>query len=84
MLADGKLIVAGTSFGKGSDSYADFTLVGYKPACSLDTSYGEGGKVFTDIRGSDQATSVLLQPNGRLVVGGWTDQYFGLVRYTAR
>ena len=82
--ADGKIIVAGYSE-NGSDY--DFALVRYNTDGSLDTSFGSGGIVTTQVAGDDVGLSVVIQPDGKLVVSGYggfhPDQNFALVRYNA-
>lgn len=69
----------------GKDLDTDFALLRYKPSGALDNSFGEGGKVFTDLRGYDSAEALLLQPNGRPVAAGVSnDRNFAVVRYTVR
>jgi uncharacterized delta-60 repeat protein len=75
---DGKLVVAG-------DSDANFALARYNSNGSLDASFGSGGKVITTFGGTDQASAVILQPDGKIVVAGQTDTGisidFALARY---
>ncbi|MET0625057.1 MAG: Calx-beta domain-containing protein [Pyrinomonadaceae bacterium] len=72
--ADGKIVVVGTSFDAEDpfgDRDTDFALARYNTDGSLDTTFGTGGKVKTDIFGSpDLATDVLIQPDGKIVVVG--------------
>ncbi|MDZ4405030.1 LamG-like jellyroll fold domain-containing protein [Prosthecobacter sp.] len=64
--SDGKIILAGYS---GSNS--DFALVRYNGDGTLDTGFGSGGKVTIPIGSStDEAYSVVLQSNGRIVMAG--------------
>ncbi len=75
---DGKIVVAGYS---GSYGNYDFALVRYNPDGSLDGTFS-GGKVITDLYGhSDQAYSVAIQNNGKIVVAGSSNYDFALVRY---
>ena len=75
---DGKLVAAGFT-GNGTNGFA---LVRYNADGSLDTSFGVGGKVTTDIGSSDaSAHALLLQPNGKLVAAGNSNGNFALVRY---
>ncbi|MFN9436542.1 MAG: delta-60 repeat domain-containing protein, partial [Planctomycetota bacterium] len=81
--SDGKIVVAGLSSVGSTD---DFALVRYNANGSLDTSFGTGGKVTTAIGTvTDQGRSVTLQPDGKIVVGGWATiggtNDFALVRY---
>ncbi|MFN7627516.1 MAG: VCBS domain-containing protein, partial [Pirellula sp.] len=66
----------------------DFALVRYNAEGSLDTSFGTGGKVTTPVgTGADYGYSVTIQPNGKIVVGGYaqmgSNNDFALVRYNA-
>src|SRR5205807_3097587 len=67
--ADGKIVVAGLALNTmGVD---DFALARYNTDGSLDTSFGpdHSGKVTTDFGGYDLATSLLIQTDGRIIVG---------------
>jgi uncharacterized delta-60 repeat protein len=79
--ADGKLVVAGTAFlAKDIDlEVARFTIRG-----KLDPSFGQGGRVLTHVSYAFEARSVVVQPDGKLVVAGTAGAHegFGLVRYT--
>ncbi len=81
--ADGKLVVAGAS---QVGSYEDFSVARYNANGTLDTGFGTGGKVSTDINSrEDYAYSVIQQADGKLVVAGHSDNGsnddFSLVRY---
>lgn len=71
---DGKLVAAGTVAG-------DFAVARFLADGSLDGSFGIGGVATLDLGGADTAYTLLLQPDGRIVVGGTTDGDFGLVRF---
>ena len=78
---DGKIVAAGESDG-------DFALARYNSDGSLDSSFGTGGLVTTDFGGtSDDANSVVLQPDGKIVAAGATnasgDFNFALARYNS-
>jgi uncharacterized delta-60 repeat protein len=83
---DGKIIVAGRA-DRGSGF--NFALARYNPDGSLDASFGSGGKVTTNFFGNNEmAYGVVVQPDGKLVVGGaiqagpdFVNYDFGLVRY---
>jgi len=82
---DGKIVAVGQAF---VTSNYDFALARYNPDGTLDTSFGTGGKVTTDIAGNnDNATAVAIQADGRIVVAGMasngTNNDFALVRYNA-
>ncbi|HEX8246941.1 MAG TPA: hypothetical protein VF599_02060 [Pyrinomonadaceae bacterium] len=67
---DGKIIVVGQSYNQANE---DIALVRYNTNGTLDTSFGSQGKVVTDINNrSDAARSVVLQPDGKILVAGGT------------
>jgi uncharacterized delta-60 repeat protein len=80
---DGKIIVAGAS-SNGVDH--GFALARYNTDGSLDTSFNSTGKVITPI-GSETsgAQAIALQPNGKIVVAGYSHNGmnfdFALARY---
>lgn len=82
---DGKIVVAGYA---ENGPYFSFAVARYETNGSLDTSFGRGGKVVTRV-GSDMAVAncVVVQPDGKIVVAGYSDtgsnQDFAVVRYTA-
>jgi uncharacterized delta-60 repeat protein len=88
MQADGKIVVAGFSF-LGAFN-VDFALARYNSDGSLDTSFGNGGKVTTNFGSNNEdAVSVVIQPDGKILVGGSTSAGpgtgadFALVRYNS-
>jgi uncharacterized delta-60 repeat protein len=77
--ADGKYVVAGTSVVEG---YTDFTLLRFNPDGTLDTSFGEDGKVITPVGAYvDDAYAVKVMADGRIVVGGFSNS--GLSSFAA-
>ena len=85
--ADGKILVAGNATVLGAG--LDFALVRYNPDGSLDPSFGTAGKVTTTFgNDSDNVFALLIQPDGKIVLGGDTSQGsstsgvdFALARY---
>jgi uncharacterized delta-60 repeat protein len=71
---DGKIIAAGTvfvDFNPGDMSDTDFALARYNPDGTPDTTFGNGGQVMTDFLGhEDDAFSILIQPDGKIVAVG--------------
>ncbi len=63
--ADGKIVVVGRNA-----STSGFIVVRYTPNGSLDTSFGTGGKVFTNFNIGGGASAVMLQPDGKIVAAG--------------
>ena len=106
VLADGRILVAGYAgnvevcAGKGGKvtyyDNQDFGLARYLPGGTLDTSFGSGGKVATNIstytttdqyNKRDDAQTLAVQDDGKIIVGGkvWTGASTMdavLVRYT--
>ncbi len=81
--ADGKILVAGSSFNGSND---DFALVRYDEYGSLDPGFGSGGIVTTPIRDSDDVgLCVAVQVDNKILVAGYsssdTDRDIALIRY---
>jgi uncharacterized delta-60 repeat protein len=78
---DGKIVVAGRAF----LSPTRFAVARFNPDGSLDSSFGSGGKVTTDlgIGVSHEVDDLVVQPDGRIVVAGAGGGYFLLARYNA-
>jgi uncharacterized delta-60 repeat protein len=83
--ADGSIVVAGR-IGTA------FALARYTPEGNLDTNFGDGGKVVTDVGANSRdpykksweqgAGGLAIQPDGKIVAAGAGDGYFVLARYT--
>jgi len=74
---DGKIIAAGGITDIGGN-IADFALVRYNSDGSLDTTFDTDGKVTTDFDSTfyDSANAIALQPDGKIVVAGITEDIF--------
>jgi len=71
--ADNKIVVAGSTAGP-NDFVGDFLLTRYHSDGSVDTGFGTGGSTTTDFFGrNDQANSIAIQGNGKIVAGGRTN-----------
>jgi uncharacterized delta-60 repeat protein len=71
VLADGKILAAGYGGTEGGNEHEDFALAQYTVDGSLDPSFGQGGKVLTDVSTNrDEAAAIVVRPNGKIVVGG--------------
>ncbi len=69
--ADGKLVVVGQTYKHNDFSGEDFVVTRYNTDGTLDNSFGSGGKVRTDFPGlAAVPSSVVIQPNGKIVVAG--------------
>jgi len=79
--SNGKIIAAGESAHENIPGY-DFSVARYKPAGSLDKSFGLNGKVTTDFYDPDDyGNSVVIQQDGKIVVAGISGRKFALARY---
>jgi len=75
--ADGKIIVVGSA-SSPDNSTAAFAVARYLPNGALDTTFGQRGLVMTSFLGKrDSASVVLLQKNGKILVGGLALTAFG-------
>lgn len=87
--SDGKIVVAGLS---QKSSGSAFALARCNTNGTLDNTFGSNGTVRTSVIGSDGTSdvgeSVVIQPDGRIVVAGLSDSNstyaFAVVRYTPR
>jgi uncharacterized delta-60 repeat protein len=68
---DGKVLVAGDHYSPSSTTWNNFWLGRINPDGTADTTFGTGGSVIVDISGQyDYGTSILVQGDGKIVVGG--------------
>ena len=82
LTADNKIVIAG-------HIQEDFALARLNVDGTLDAGFGTGGKVITPMAAAnwDEATSVVRQADGKLLVGGWvyagpgTKGNFAVLRY---
>lgn len=84
--ADGRIVVVGST---ATTTGTDIAVVRYLRDGTLDTGFGNGGKVVTAVgSGSDEAYAVALQTDGKILVAGSSAQgtggiHFALLRYNA-
>lgn len=81
---DGKLVAAGSATMPGTGT--DFALAVYDGNGVLDSTFGINGKVTTDFFGAnDGARSMVVQPDGKIVLSGFTtnggERQFALAGY---
>ena len=85
---DGKIVIAGFSFHGGSH---DFSLIRLNADGSLDSGFGDNGngQMLVPVgSGADQGYSVTLQPDGKIVLAGYSENGsngndFSLIRLNA-
>jgi uncharacterized delta-60 repeat protein len=69
--ADGKIVAAGCSGFTGGGTHGKFALARYNTDGTLDTTFGDDGKVTTDFtRFDDCAGAVAIGADGKIVVAG--------------
>ncbi len=75
-LPDGKIVAAGTTDVEGHD---DILVVRYLPNGTLDPSFSTDGSEITTLLGTsnETATALAIQPDGKIVVVGYTDATSG-------
>ena len=83
---DGKILLGGYTV--NIPHAKDFALIRYNANGSIDTGFGTNGKVVTTISdNSDLITSLIVQPDGKIVAGGFTSSennpWMCMVRYLA-
>lgn len=66
--SDQKIVFCGTSFKNGSTS-GEATLFRLQVDGTFDTTFGTNGQVFTELGMLEFARNLLLQPDGKIVVG---------------
>lgn len=67
---DGKIVVAGQT---GSPGPFDFIVLRYDTNGDLDAGFGSAGVVVTDFGGNETARSLFIQPDQKIVVGGYAN-----------
>lgn len=77
---DGKLLVAGSAW-NGIDN--DFAIARYNSNGSPDKTFGNNGQQITDLGATDEAVSIALQPDGKIVVAGRSGDNYGLYQFAA-
>lgn len=84
---DGKIVIAGYSYGAATGT--NVTMARYTSAGVLDASFGVGGIVVTPISDEgDYAHTVLIQDDGKIMIGGGgktpdEEFFFAVLRYNA-
>jgi uncharacterized delta-60 repeat protein len=66
---DGKILVAGHGLGSAGGG-SDLILVRYNTDGSLDSTFGTGGRAFTQLGAAEAATGLAISPRGLSVVAG--------------
>ena len=91
---DGKIVAAGTSYEViNNENVYVFALARYNTDGSLDSTFGTNGiatswvEVSNTLLQDDEAKSVAIQADGKIVIGGYSgtgsETYFSIVRFNA-
>jgi uncharacterized delta-60 repeat protein len=65
---DGKILLGGACY---NGSNGDFCIARFNSNGTLDTSFGNGGKVIQDLGSPDDSgRSLVIQPDGKILLGG--------------
>ncbi|HEX9236749.1 MAG TPA: delta-60 repeat domain-containing protein [Actinomycetota bacterium] len=81
--SDGKIVAVGYTT---TSAHVDFALARYRSTGALDSTFGSGGIVTTDISSYDDlAWAMAIQSDGKIVAAGTSSNTteFGLARYLA-
>lgn len=82
---NGEIILGGYTLGVDKRKGIDFALVSFTKEGKLNSSFGRSGFVTTDLGGSDEMHYLVLQPDGKIVAGGFTNKggksSFAVARY---
>jgi uncharacterized delta-60 repeat protein len=82
--SDGKIVAAGNTCACSTGGSGAFAVVRYNADGTLDTSFGGGGKVSSDFTaGTDAASAVILQTDGKVVAAGFSNYGPHAERYKA-
>ena len=86
--ADGKIVAAGNSLSPCGPTLGDFAVARYLANGALDPTFGSGGQVATPFLGAGAGKSLVIQPDGKILVGGQVLEFmvgyeFGLIRYNS-
>ena len=75
----GNIVLAGTANVTDGSGVYEFALARFTSGGSPDDSFGSGGKVLENFGdGSNHATCLALQPDGGIVVAGYSDSFLGI------
>lgn len=68
--ANGSLVVGGHTSPMVFDGTADFALMGFTEAGTIDRGFGQDGVVTTRLSPYDMVTAIAIQPGNKVVAGG--------------
>ncbi len=81
---DGKIVAVGYS---DNGTNRDFALIRYNTNGTLDNTFSTDGRVTLDLGGKEEGKSVVVQADGKILIGGHSDSNsdvdFVIVRYNS-
>ncbi len=77
---DAKILAGG--FSLSSFTSPSFLLLRYTPDGMLDPNFGDGGIVRTSIESGSEGRALLIQDDGKIILGGSSKRFINLARYT--
>jgi uncharacterized delta-60 repeat protein len=81
---NGKIIVAGR-YNYSGFTGSDFAMIRYKEDGEVDSTFGANGIVLTGIHEEDEVKGIIIQPDGKIVLGGFASISakgdYAMVRY---
>jgi len=78
---DDKIVITGYGLSGMFDPDYDMVVARLNQNGSLDSSFGREGKMTADFSKNDQANDIAIQPDGKILIFGTTDNRFNLLRY---
>lgn len=69
---NGKIVATGARSDLTGSGNIDLALARYNSSGSLDATFGKGGKVTTDFGAADYGDSVVIGPDGKIIVGAFS------------
>lgn len=75
--SDGKIVLVGAVQNISGEYHSDFAIVRYFDDGNLDTSFGSNGIKIIDIDDMDEAQSVKMQSDDKIVFSGWSSSISG-------
>lgn len=76
ILPNGQILVAAQLSG-------NFAVQRYNSNGSVDTSFGTGGTALANFGGGDESTAITLQPDGKIVLAGTSNDRFAVARFNS-
>jgi len=77
---DGKIVAGGHAY---NGTYVDPVLVRYNADGSLDSAFGNGGKIVTPLGYHNRIFAIALQPDGKILAPTAYGPYMNIFRYNA-